>query len=94
MRFLITMNMPSRSGGSVHQIIAEYPAETLEDFVRALERNDFLIVEEFYKDADAARGTPVYYSVGHTAINHRYIGKVKPIIGQTHQRRGENYGSP
>lgn len=93
MRFLITMNMPSRSGGNIHQIIAEYPAESLEKFVEDLESNDFIIVEEFYKDADASRGVPAYYSVGHTAINHRYVGKVKIISGHNqYQRKGDNYG--
>lgn len=93
MRFLITMNMPSRSGGSIHQIIAEYPAESLEDFVHELEEKDFLIVEEFYKDADAPRSAVTYYSVGHTAINHRYVGKVKTISNNQHGKRGDNYGT-
>lgn len=93
MRFLITMNMPSRSGGNIHQIIAEHPADTLESFVDELERRDFLIVEEYYKDADSARGMPAYYSVGHTAINHRYVGKIKIISGHNHQKKGEYHGS-
>jgi hypothetical protein len=32
MKFFITMNMPSRSGGSVHQIIGEHSAGSLEEF--------------------------------------------------------------
>ena len=89
MRFLITMNMPARSGGSVHQIIAEYPAESLEEFLRVLESRDFVVIEEFYKDADAGgRLGASYYSVGFTAINHRYVGKIKVISGDMpHQRR-------
>ena len=86
------MNMPSRAGGNIHQIIAEYPVETLAAFVKELERTDFVVVEEFYKDADANRGIPVYYSVGHTAINHRYIGKIKIISNNNHQRRGDYNG--
>lgn len=92
MRFLITMNMPSRAGGNIHQIIAEYPVDTLPDFVEVLQRNDFVVVEEFYKDADANRGIPVYYSVGHTAINHRYIGKIKIVSNNLYQKRGDYNG--
>lgn len=77
MRFLLTMNMPSYAGNSVHQINAEYPVKSLEEFVEALATNDFIVVEEFYKD----RNDGEYYSRGHVVLNHRYIGKIK-ILGQ------------
>lgn len=93
MRFLITMNMPARSGGSVHQIIAEHPATSLENFISELESRDFVIVEEFYKDADAGRLAPSYYSVGFTAINHRYVGKIKIISNEPQHERRKSYGS-
>lgn len=88
MRFLITMNMPSRSGNTIHQIIAEYPAPSLVAFLKDLETRDFVIVEEFYKDAESPRGAPVYYSVGFTAVNHRYIGKIKVISNQLRHEDG------
>lgn len=87
MKFLITMNMPARSGVPIHQIICEHPSGSVEDFVSALERNDFLIVEEFYRDMEAPRGSDSYYSVGRVAINHRYIGKVKMMGGLTHAQK-------
>jgi len=75
MRFLITMAMPSYSGNLVHQIQAEYPTESLENFVDALSNNDFVIVEEYYRD----QNTKADYSRGFMAINHRYVGKIKVL---------------
>jgi len=87
-KFLITMNMPARSGPLIHQIICEHPAQSLNEFCRALETTDFLVVDEFYRDTDAPRGADAYYHVGQTAINHRYVGKVKMMGNVTHQHRG------
>lgn len=75
MRFLITMNMASYNNNMVHQINAEYPVNSLEEFVDKLATNDFIIIEEFYKD----RVDGEYYSRGHVVLNHRYIGKIKAI---------------
>jgi len=77
MRFQITMNMPSRSGNSVHQIIGEHPAQSLEEMTEALACSDFIIVDEIYKDNEAARGVGNFYSVGKIALNPLFIGKVK-----------------
>lgn len=79
MKFLLTMNMPARSGVPIHQIICDYPAESVADFCDALERHDFLVVEEFYRNSEAGPNVDSYYSVGLTALNHRYIGKVKEL---------------
>lgn len=73
MRFLLTLNMPSASGNLVHQMNAEYPVNSIEEFVDALTNNDFVVVEEFYKDP--TKNTD--YSRGHVAINHRFVGKIK-----------------
>jgi len=82
MKFLITMNMPSRNN-AIHQIICEYPAKGLADFCDALERREFTVVEEFYKNNEAAFGIDPYYSVGLTGINYRYVGKIKELGGVT-----------
>lgn len=79
MKFLITMNMPARSGPPIHQIICEHAANSLSDFVAELQSNDFLIVDEFYRDTEAPRGSESYYPVGQIAINYRYVGKVKQM---------------
>lgn len=77
MKFLITMNMPARSGQQIHQIICDHEAKNLAEFVDVLQSNDFLIVDEFYRDTEAPRGSESYYPVGSIAINYRYVGKVK-----------------
>lgn len=77
MRFQITMNMPSRSGNSVHQIIGDHPARDLEEMVDIISRSDFIIVDEIYKDNDSGRGAGNFYSVGKLAINPLFIGKIK-----------------
>lgn len=79
MRFQITMNMPSRSGNSVHQIIGEHPANSLGELVDELSNSDFIIVDEIYKDNEAARGMGNFYSVGQIAINPLFIGKIKVL---------------
>lgn len=91
MKFLVTMNMPARSGVPIHQIICEYPAEKLADFCDALESHDFLIVEEFYRNMEAAPGMDAYYSVGLTALNHRYVGKVKELGTTTSANKGRRF---
>lgn len=71
-RFLITMNMPSRSGGLIHQVICEHEARTLEEFVSLTDGLEFVTVEEFYRNVDGS-----YYSTGQIALNVMHIGKVK-----------------
>lgn len=79
MRFQITMNMPSRSGNSVHQIIGDHPAKSLADLVDILSSSDFIIVDEIYKDNDSGKGYGNFYSVGQIAINPLFIGKIKVL---------------
>lgn len=91
MKFLITMNMPSRNN-AIHQIICEYPANGLADFCDALEKREFTIVEEFYKNNEVNFGVDPYYSVGLTAVNYRYVGKVKELGGMTSANKNRKYG--
>jgi len=76
MRFQITMNMPSKSGHPVHQIIGEYPVNSLEDFIEVISEEDFIIVDEIYKDNQ----TGTHFSNGLVALNPLFIGKVKAFI--------------
>ena len=82
MRFLVTMNMPTRNGSAVHQVVAEHPSKTIEEFVTALQNNDFIIVDEFYKDEFGS-----YYNTGKTLINHRYVGKVRAFGNDIHHNK-------
>ena len=73
MRFEIIMNMPVRGGDSVHRLIVEHPAKSLEAFAHELMNIDFIIVEEFFP----GKFSKEYESHGLVALNHRYVGKVK-----------------
>ena len=90
MKFLITMNMPARSGVPIHQIICEHPATSVDQFADALADHDFIVVEEFYRDANMSSGSEGHYSVGRIAINPLFIGKVKAVVSSTHANRGHH----
>lgn len=93
MKFLITMNMPSYRGGPIHQIICEYPATCLADFCDALERREFTVVEEFYKDKEVSFDAPASYtSQGLTAVNYRYVGKIKELSHRANKGTNIRYG--
>lgn len=73
MRFLVTLNMPSRKGELVHQIVCRYPVDDIEGFLEAINESDFILVEEFYRKPDNAG----FFPVGMIIINTMHIGKVK-----------------
>lgn len=73
MRLLITLNMPSRKGELVHQVVCEYPVSSIEGFLDAINESDFILGEEFYRKPDNAG----FYSVGMVILNTMHIGKVK-----------------
>lgn len=77
MKFVITMNMPSYQGNLVHQLVVEHESDSLEDFVKTLSENDFVIVEEFYLDGRTGSS----YSRGRLALNYQHIGKIKTHVG-------------
>ncbi len=72
-RFYFTMNMQSRSGNPTHQVIGEVAgANNIDELMAMMQDQEFLMVEEFYKNTDGG-----YYSRGHTVLNTMHIGKVK-----------------
>lgn len=67
------MNMQSRSGNPTHQVIGEVRnVSNLDELVELMHHQEFVIVEEFYKNPDGS-----YYSRGETILNTMHIGKVK-----------------
>lgn len=97
MRFLVTMNMPSFNNNLVHQVNVEHAdSNSIEEFVAALTENDFVLVEEFYRDPQTATET----SRGKLALNHRFVGKIKIMAGdsfnnsQQRRDRYDNYRKP
>lgn len=82
MRFLVTMNMPSFNNNLVHQVNVEHAeSNSIEDFIAALTDNDFILVEEFYRDPQ----TGTENSRGKLALNYRFVGKVKVMNGEAFQ---------
>jgi hypothetical protein len=74
MKFLITMQMSSRAGYPVHQLVGEHDSPSLAAFTRYLSNVDFVVVDEYYRDEQ--RGL---YPVGPICINTNLIGKVKAM---------------
>lgn len=75
MKFLITMNMPSKAGREIHSMIVEHPAKSLEEFVEEFEDREFLVVDEFYVDSSSGSRIPEYR--GPVGVSYRHIGKIK-----------------
>jgi len=73
MRFLVTLNMPSRKGELVHQVVCEHASKSIDDFLKSINENDFILVEEFYRKPDNAG----FFPVGMMILNTMHIGKVK-----------------
>jgi len=71
MKFIMTLNIPTKNGMS-HMIIAEHPAKSLEDFQGALHSEDFVIVEEWQRQEYGALKCE-----GKLLLNHQLIGKVR-----------------
>jgi len=82
MRFLFTMHMPSFGGHPVHQVIGDHPSSSLEELVDEIERSDFIIINEIYKDDGnkTKTSTPSYFPHGEVSLNCMHIGKVKVFI--------------
>ena len=76
MRFILTVIIPNgRMDKPIHQVFCQYDANSLEEFVSILNSKDFLIVDELYWDANSKN----YYVSGQTAINYRFIGKIREL---------------
>lgn len=82
MRFLITLNMPSRKGELVHQVVCEYPVSNIEEFLEVLMDRDFILVDEFYRKAEGAG----FFFVGPMILNTMHIGKVKEDLSEARPR--------
>lgn len=79
MKFKFTMNMPSRNGNPVHQVIGEHSAESLEAMLGELGQSDFVLVDEFYVDSAHGSAPGASLSLRHNGqviLNAMFIGKV------------------
>lgn len=76
MRFIFTMNMASRAGNPVHQILGDADnCDSLSDVAEILAENDFIIVEEIYRDDHN-----LLRPAGKIMLNRAHIGKVKEYV--------------
>jgi hypothetical protein len=81
MRFLITMNMPSAAGNTVHQVTVDHPANSLVSFCAALNSDVFVICRNFYRRTNND-GTMYWEDRGEIILNTTHIGKVQVFIEQ------------
>ena len=77
MLFHFTMNMPSRNGNSVHQVIGGVDVHSLDELLDMMAKSDFIIVNEFYVESDQRGGARAYSDKGPIALNPLFIGKIK-----------------
>lgn len=82
MRFLFTMNMPSRNGSAVHQVIGSHDSRDLAELLANIAKSDFITVEEFYVQQNGG-GTDLV-SAGFIALNPLFIGKIKVSEDRPH----------
>lgn len=74
MRFQFTLNMPSSVGNLVHQVIGDHEAETLQQLLKTLEGNHFIVVRQWY--VYRTNFGDDWRDKGYLIINTDHIGKV------------------
>lgn len=79
MKFLVTMNMPSRDGNEVHQMTLEYPCESVEELCVALNQKEFLTFRQLYRQKDNY-GETVWIDRGLLIVNSYHIGKAQEFV--------------
>jgi len=77
MRFVFTMNMASAKGSLIHQVFGDHTAENLEELLDVLSRQDFILVQQFYKDKVSSDGDVLWIAKGGIILNTHYVGKVQ-----------------
>lgn len=87
MKLLMTMNMPSASGYMVHQITVDTDCQTLRDFYRLMNEQEFVFCRLFYRMQNPF-GETEWEDKGDMIINTAHIGKVQEYI-----ERESNYES-
>ena len=78
MRFLVTMNMASKSNNLVHQVICDHPVDTIEAFLQELRNEDFVICDLYYRANP--NNVTLWTLKGPIILNTSLIGKVMEFI--------------
>lgn len=79
MRFLVHMKMPSANGMLTHHLTLEHPSNSVEELCSALNRQEFLVFQMFYKRTNMS-GEVWWQDRGKVIINSSCIGKVQEFI--------------
>ena len=79
MRFIVYMKMPNQNGMLTHYLTLEHPSNSVEELCSALNRQEFLIFQLFYKRA-GMNGEVWWQDRGKIIINTNCIGKVQEFI--------------
>ncbi len=80
MRFLLTMNMANSRGDPVHQMIADHSSESLEQFCKTINREEFIVVRTWYKRKHPYTKEVEWEDRGDAILNTHHIGKVAEYI--------------
>jgi len=72
--------MASFSNNLVHQIICDYPSESVDDFAEALNESQFLVVDQYYNIEDKVTGKREWEYKGPLIINSNVVGKVQQYV--------------
>ena len=94
MFFLVTMNMPVRiregqgSPQLVHQMIVKINGVVnIREFYSLIQKMDFLLVTEFYKNESGGG----YREISEIIINTNVIGKIKSVDAGSAERSKRDY---
>jgi|DEB0MinimDraft_3_1074331.scaffolds.fasta_scaffold57847_3 hypothetical protein len=77
MKYVLTLNMGGQPGSNSHQVIIDHPCETLEEMKKILSSEDFLIVNQFYKEGETRDGEAIWDDKGNMILNTHLIGKIR-----------------
>lgn len=89
MRFLVTMNMPSAQGYSVHQVTVDHTAPSLNEFCDLLNEHDFIFVRLIYR-IKGPNGESLLRDRGDMILNTAHVGKVQEFVSQPPEDKDGN----
>jgi hypothetical protein len=75
MKFSFTLNLPSKAGYSVQNVIGEVEGvNSVQELAETINNEQFIVVKEVYRNPEM--GT--HFEVGTLILNTNMIGKIKP----------------
>lgn len=103
-KFLFTMNMPSSQGTRnemgqwdklVHQVIGDYPVDSLTELMAAMLQYDGVIVRQYYKtNGRDDNGNMVWEEKDDIFLNFHHIGKIQKHVERPAEVSYRRYANP